>query len=81
MLFFKWLRSKVRAAVLAGIGDAAAELDPGDGPEVAAAVSQLEARMRPGLPAPDREGVQTFAPVPEPVNGQAVRGRNKRGAP
>jgi hypothetical protein len=68
MPFFSWIRSKVRAAVLAGLGDAAAELDAGDGPEVAEAVARLQARIQPALPAP----------APEPAGGVA-RGR-KRGA-
>jgi hypothetical protein len=63
-MFWNYLRNKVRDAVLAGVADAAQELDGtnGDG-EMGQAVALLRARLTPALPAP-------VATAPE--NGAAV---------
>jgi hypothetical protein len=48
--FFTWIRGKTRTAVLAGIGDALAELDPRDDAE--AVVAGLKAHLAVQLPSP-----------------------------
>ena len=63
MMFFTWLRNRVREAVLAGLSDAAAEVDAPDS-SAAEAVAQLTARLR-ALPEPaDEEDA--------PTNGREV---------
>jgi hypothetical protein len=61
--FFQWIRSRVRLAVLAGLEDAAAELD-GAG-EAAAALEALRQRLAPLPPPPaaEAEGNGDASPV------------------
>jgi hypothetical protein len=51
-MFFSWIRNQVKAAVLGGVADAAAEL--GDVLDVAEASRQLQHRLE-SLPAPAAE--------------------------
>lgn len=61
MFFFSWLRAQVKAAVLAGLADAAAEL--GEGQDPAKAVEALRQRLE-ALPAP-AEGKPQVEPIAE----------------
>jgi hypothetical protein len=57
-MLFRWFRTKVKVAILAGVEDALAELESGpaaDTPD--AAVARLRARLQPlALPAPVIDG-------------------------
>lgn len=64
--FFSWLRNRVRDSVLAGLEDAAAEIDAGD--ETRPALEAFRNRLR-ALPAPEPE------PEAETSNGRRVKSR------
>jgi hypothetical protein len=55
MIFFGWIRSKVKTAILAGIADAVELLEPGGPDELAPAGERLEARLQVALPMPGPE--------------------------
>jgi hypothetical protein len=64
-MFWSWIREKVKAAVLAGVADAAGELDGTGEGDTAQAVALLRTRLALALPGP-------VAPVTAKDNGQAV---------
>ena len=51
-MFFNWVRTKVRDAVLAGVNDAAEEIDRNDPGGVPTALASLRGRLQ-ALPAPE----------------------------
>ncbi len=59
MVFFNWIRARVRAAVMAGIADALDTLDDGTAIEHDGTEAQLQLRLRlvqtPTLPAADED--------------------------
>lgn len=69
--FFAWIRKQTRAAVLAGLSDAAAELT--DGGEMEQAAAQLRQRLEPLPPPPSPEAEANGQPEP------AVAGRRRKG--
>ena len=72
-MLFNWIRNRVRAAVLAGVADAAAEIDGDGSADLDNALAALRARVQPALPAPEQ--------APAESNGVAhgTRGRQRRG--
>jgi hypothetical protein len=66
---FNWIRTQTRNAVLAGFGDAVAELE-GDGTSDAApALTQLRARFQPALTGP---AATSAATTPANVHNEPV---------
>ena len=64
MFIFQWIRQKAREAVLAGVGDAIADIDSGQVDEVSDAIDALRLRTTIQLPAPvETEGNSRRAKV------------------
>lgn len=51
-MFWNWIRTRTREAVLAGFSDALDHVSADGAESLALAVAGLEARLRPALPAP-----------------------------
>lgn len=51
-MFWNFLRNKARAAIIAGVGDAIAELEQSDGMDMTESAQRLLARVSAALPSP-----------------------------